>query len=403
MSPAHERRVLAALLFGNFVIGTGVLLLEGWIPELAHDLDVSVPTAGTMMLASGIVVAIGAPIAAALTTTIDRRVLLTGSMALYVLCHLASAAAPSFAALVLLRVFLAVPAAIFTPQAAATVGALFPPERRSTAITTIFIGWSLASVAGVPLGGYVGHALGWRAALLIVAALAVVATLAVALTVPKNVVSAPLSSASWHEVLTSKALMTVLLVTFINGTGQFTLFTYLTHYLHGRLTADPIIVTLILAWYGISATIGNVLATRGLALIGASRSALISLLIMATGMSAWGLLSGTLAGALFATTIWGFGTFATISIQQARLAGIAPLLTSASIALNTSAIYFGQATGSAIGGALIGAGFLLILPYVSAAILVLAAAVSLGAERWEPRNVMLDPSAKANNVEQRRI
>jgi MFS transporter, DHA1 family, inner membrane transport protein len=403
MGPAHERRVLAALLFGNFVIGTGVLLPAGMLTELAHDLGVSVPTAGTMMLASGVVVAIGAPVAAALTTTIDRRLLLTASMAFYVLCHLASAAASSFAVLILLRVFLAVPAAIFTPQAAATVSALLPPQRRSAAITTIFIGWSLASVAGVPLGGYVGHALGWRAALLIVAVLAVVATVAVAFTVPRNVVSVPLSSASWREVLTSKALMTVLLVTFINGTGQFTLFTYLTPYLDGRLTDDPVIITLILAWYGISATIGNVLATRGLALIGASRSALITLLIMATGMSAWGLLSGTLVGALFATTIWGFGTFATISIQQARLAGIAPPLTSASIALNTSAIYFGHATGSAIGGALIGVGSLLVVPYVGAAILVLAAAVSLSAERWEPRTAMLEPHAKANDVEQRRI
>src|SRR6202012_3222169 len=151
-------------------------------------------------------------------------------------------------------------------------------------------GWSLASVAGVPLGGYVGHTLGWRAAMLIVAALAVTATFAVRMTVPKNVVAAPLNSASWRQVFTSKALMTVLFVTFINGTGQFSLFTYLTHYLHERLTSDSAIITLILAWYGISATVGNVFATRALSLIGPSRAPMLTLLIMATGMSAWGLL-----------------------------------------------------------------------------------------------------------------
>ena len=52
-------------------------------------------------------------------------------------------------------------------------------------------------------------------------------------------------------------------------------------------------------------------------------------------------------------TLWGLVTFAANSVQQARLAGIAPDLTSASIALNTSAINFGQAAGAGIGGKLI--------------------------------------------------
>jgi predicted MFS family arabinose efflux permease len=395
MERAVERRILAALLFGNFVIGTGVLLPAGMLTVLAHDLAVSVPAAGTMMLASGVVVALGAPIAAALTTTVNRRILLTACLVFYGLCHLASAAAPSFISLILIRIFLAVPAAVFTPQAAATVGALFPPERRSTAIATIFVGWSLASVAGVPLGGYLGTTLGWRTAMLIVAALTVFSALAVAMIVPRNIASVPLHASSWREVATSKALVNVLLVTLVSGAGQFTLFTYVTHYVHASLTADAEITTLILAWYGISATAGNILASRLLARVGPSRLVLMTIMSAATGMTVWGILSGTLAGALIATTIWGLGTFATISIQQARLAGIAPLLTSASIALNTSAIYLGQAVGSSIGGTLVGAGLLFIVPFVGASILVLAACLSLNAERWEPRSVIVGPSMEA--------
>lgn len=398
MSKGEERRLLAALLFGNFVTGTGILLPAGMLTELARGLDVSVPAAGSLILASGLVVALGAPVAAALTASVDRRKLLAASMAGYVFCHLASAAAPTFAVLLLLRAILAVPAAIFTPQAAAAIGAMLPPERRAPAITTIFIGWSLASVAGVPLGGYVGHALGWRTALLIVAGLSVIATAAVLATVPKNVTTPPLKAEAWRRVLTSKALMTVLLVTLANGTGQFTLFTYLTPYLQTYLTNDPGISTLILAWYGVAATIGNVLTTRLVSRIGTPRSAMTTLLIMATGMILWALLSGTLDGALLATLVWGFGTFATMSIQQARLAGIAPSLTSASIALNSSAIYLGQAAGSGIGGALIRADHLGFIPYAGAAILIGAAAISVIAERWEPGREVLDPRLKAENA-----
>ena len=54
--------------------------------------------------------------------------------------------------------------AIFTPQAAACVGLLVPPQQRGRAITFIFLGWSVASVLGMPIGAYVGGTLGWRSA-----------------------------------------------------------------------------------------------------------------------------------------------------------------------------------------------------------------------------------------------
>jgi predicted MFS family arabinose efflux permease len=396
MTPAQERRALAALLFGNFVTGTGVLLPAGMLGELAHVFDVSIPTAGLLMLVSGVVVAIGAPLAAATTSALDRRWLLALAMAVYALCHAASALAPSFAVLLAIRFALAVPAAIFTPQAAATVGALLPPERRSRAITMIFVGWSLATVGGMPLGGYIAHTLGWRVAFLIVAALSAVAWLAVLMTVPKGVRIAPLNVASWREVGNSRALMTVLLVTVLNGTGQFTFFTYLAPSLKASLAADAGLVTIILAWYGAVATAGNLVVTRAVGGIGAARTALLTLVAMAVGMALWGIVAGSVWGVLAAASIWGLGTFATNSVQQARLAGIAPHLTSASIALNTSAIYFGQAAGSGIGGTLIKAGLMPELPLVGAAILLIAAGVSVVAETWETRYVREESYGRAD-------
>ncbi len=383
MTPAQERRVLAALLFGNFVTGTGILLPAGMLDELARGFDVSVSVTGTLVLVSGLVVAVGAPLAAAFTSAVDRRWLLAASMLLYAVCHAASALAANFAVLLAVRFVLAIPAAVFTPQAAATVGALLPPEHRARAITMIFIGWSLATVGGMPLGGFIAHALGWRVAFLIVAVLSMLAWVGVARTVPHGVKIASLNLASWREVLNSKALMTVLLVTVLNGTGQFTFFTYLTPSLKASLAADAPLMTLILVWYGSAATFGNIVVTRAVGRFGAAKSALLTLLAMSAGMVLWGAVAGSLWGVLAAAAVWGLGTFATNSVQQARLAGIAPHLTSASIALNTSAIYFGQAAGAGIGGGLITAGMMPELPWVGAGILLAAAAVSVVAQRWE--------------------
>src|SRR5260370_12048035 len=50
--------------------------------------------------------------------------------------------------------------------------------------------------------------------------------------------------------------------------------------------------------------------------------------------------------------VWGLGLASTNSMQQVRLVGAAPALASASVSLNTSVLYVGQAVGSAVGGLL---------------------------------------------------
>ena len=230
---------------------------------------------------------------------------------------------------------------------------------------------------------YVAHTLGWRVAFLIVAALSALALLGVWLTVPQGVKTALLNGASWRRVLTRQALMTVLLVTVLNGTGQFNFFTYLAPSLKASLPDNAELLTLVLAWYGTVATLGNVLVTRAVGRLGAPRSALFALLVMSGGLAVWGAAAGSLSVVLAGATLWGLGTFAANSVQQARFAGIAPDRTSASIWLNTSAIYFGQAAGAGIGGKLIQAGMMPELPLAAAAILLAAAAVSIVAQQWE--------------------
>jgi predicted MFS family arabinose efflux permease len=59
-------------------------------------------------------------------------------------------------------------------------------------------------------------------------------------------------------------------------------------------------------------------------------------------------------------------------MQQVRLVGAAPPLASASVSLNTSVLYIGQAVGSAIGGVLYARDLLYGAGYVAAAFVALA-------------------------------
>ena len=116
--------------------------------------------------------------------------------------------------------------------------------------------------------------------------------------------------------------------------------------------------------------------------IGAARSVMIGVACMAVSLLIWPL-GTTLVLAAIVSIPWALGCFASNSAQQARLVGIAPALASGSIALNTSAMYAGQAIGAAGGGWLIAGGGMDTLHWAGFAGLLLAMALSAVATGYQ--------------------
>jgi MFS transporter, DHA1 family, inner membrane transport protein len=380
-SARSERSALWALLVGNFVIGTGILLPAGMMNDLAPGLGVSIAKGGSLIWAGAIVIGASAPLIAAITSEVDRRVLLTGSLLLYVVGHFLSALSPNFEMLLAIRVVTTLSAGVFTPQAAATVGVLLPPERRGAGITFIFLGWSTASVLGMPMGSLIGATLGWRTAYAVLAVLSAIAAAGVWWGIPRGLKVQRLSLASWKGVFLNPVLVLVLLVTVACLSGQFALFTYIAPALKDALAASPGTIAAIMAWTGFWGVVGNSLASRISARLGNATAILFFLASLTAGLAIWPLGHGSLFWILAASGVWGFGAFAANSLQQARLMAIAPPLASASIALNTSGIYVGQAVGGALGGAMVAAGYLGSLSWAGVAFLLAGIACSIAAAR----------------------
>lgn len=376
-----DRAALWSLLAANFVIGTGVLLPVGLLDQLSRELGVSIPTAGLLLTVGGAVIAIGAPLAAAVTSRIDRQALLVAGLGLYAAGHAISALAPGFMVLLVTRALMIIAAGIVTPQAAATIGAMVPPDRRSAAISFVFLGWSMAMVAGMPAASLIGDHWGWRAAYAVAAILSALVLAAILVTIPKGIRVAPLSLASWRQALGDPALVLVLLVTALNSASQFILFGYLKPYFAFALAATPGTIALLLAWQGVWGVVGNFAASRVVGRLGEAPTVLVGLLSMTIGLALIGVAGATLPALLLGILLWGSGSFSANSIQQARLVGLIPAFASASIALNTSCTYLGQALGSAIGGGLIATGKLALLPWGAAAGMALAVIVSVLAAR----------------------
>ena len=115
---------LVALCFGNFIIGTGTLIVPGMLPALADGLGVTLPVAGQLVSAFAFTVCLSAPLLAGATSRFDRRKLLVSMQLLFVAGHLAAALLSAFAPLLVARVLTSFGAALFTAQAAATAALL---------------------------------------------------------------------------------------------------------------------------------------------------------------------------------------------------------------------------------------------------------------------------------------
>lgn len=363
---------LFALLLGNFATGLAVLAPAGMISVLAKDLNVTIREAGFLVTAGAVMLCIGSPLMAWITTRIDRRTLLTSVLLITAVCHGLSALAPDFWTLLAARVAMLAAAAVYTPQAANAVALLVEPERRASSISIIFLGWSLAVAAGLPGISLGSQHIGWREVHAMCCALTFAACVLNYVSLRPGLLGEPLSLQSWLDVARNPLMLLLLAITALQTSGQFALLTYIDPLTRMRTGAGAELIALLFSLFGICGFVGNVIAARLTGSIGALKTSVIFMCSLLVGIAFWALGSAEIATILASVAFWGLGFAAFNSLQQARLVAAGPHLSSATVALNTSALYVGQAAGSALGGLLFARGFYDGIGYLSTAFVLAA-------------------------------
>lgn len=376
-----------ALLLGNFVIGTSIMGPSGMLNELSSDLGVSIRDAGLLITFGAAALFICSPLSAWLTGRFDRRKFLGSLVLLLALCNLASAFAPDYATLMVIRLLMMVVAAPFTPQAAGTVSLIVPVEKRGSTIAYVFLGWSLAAAAGLPMVTIIASYAGWRTAFLCISALSCLGFLLLVWRLPPRVSGAAVELKTWVALGRNPLVVMLLLITILQMSGQFVIFTFMAPLLTRLAEATPAAIAVVFSLYGIFGFIGNVAATQLVDRWGGYRTSLVFVTVLLIGMSVWAIGAGTLAAMAIGVSIWGLGFASSNSMQQVRLVGAAPPFAGASVSLNTSVLYVGQAIGSAIGGMLFVRDMLHAAGYVAVAFVVVALLVVLMTRRFETPSV----------------
>ncbi|GCE14586.1 MFS transporter [Tengunoibacter tsumagoiensis] len=336
------------LALGTFALGTDLFVIAGVLPAIAHQYAVSIDSTGLLITVFSLMYGFCAPVLAAFTNRVPRQTLLMVVLAGFGLANVLSALAPTFPILLLTRIIAAGFAALYTPTAAVVAASLAAPERRGQALAIVLGGLTTATILGVPLGSWLGQHFGWQATFLLVAALGCLAFLALLAFRLPHIANPPAVSlkARLAPLLKPELLLALIPIAFWSF-GGFTTYTYIAPFLSSYThITDPSLMLLI---YGAGGVLGSWLGGYLVDRFGAARPIIIGLFILIIVYATLPFTATTLIGAMLALAIWGTCGNLLFAPQQHRLLSLSPTLPTIMLALNSSALYLGIASGSALG------------------------------------------------------
>ncbi|MFE2586472.1 MFS transporter [Streptomyces sp. NPDC059378] len=362
---------LLALAVGAFGIGTTEFVMMGLLPDVADDLRISIPGAGHLVSAYALGVVVGAPLLAAATARLSRRRVLIALMALFVAGNALSALAPDYDWLLAARFLSGLPHGAFFGVGAVVATGLVAPERKARSVSLMFLGLTVANVAGVPVATLMGQHLGWRATFLGVSAIGLAAIVALALLIPHERTHTPASGLRGELAALRSLPVWLALGTTVAGFGAlFAAYSYITPMLTGAAGYADSSVTLLLALFGVGATVGNLLGGR-LADHAMRRTLFGGLASLAVVLAVFPLLMRTGWSAGLAVVLLGVAAFVTGSPLQLMVMEKASAAPSLASSANQAAFNLANAGGAWIGGLALAAGFGVTSPALAGAGLAL--------------------------------
>ena len=342
---------LLALALCAFSIGTTELVIVGLLPEVASDLEVTIPTAGLLVTGYALGVVFGGPALTAATVRLPRKMLLLALMGVFIVGNVLAAVAPGYAVLMVGRVVSALAHGAFFGVAIAVTAALVPAERRGAAIGLVVTGLTVSTMTGVLLG----QRLGWEAAFWMVAALGAAGVLGIAFLVPRDRDGSPPELRAELAALSRPQVLLTLALTAVGFGGVFTSFTYVAPLLRDIGRFSPRAVSALLVLIGASSVVGTLvggnLADRHLNTTLGGSFAALALVLSAFVFTIHDQVLAVVT--MFAFGVAGYAAMPGLQVRILQKAGDAPTLSATTTA---SAFNVGNAGGAFLGGAVIDAG-----------------------------------------------
>ena len=346
---------LLALAIGAFAIGTTEFSPMGFLPQIAENLNISIPTAGMLITAYALGVMIAAPFMTLWFGRFSQRKALILAMALFTVGNIFASVAADYWSLMAARIIASLNHGVFFGIGSIVATSLVPKDKQASAVATMFMGLTIANIGGVPLATWVGQNIGWRMSFAAIAVLGIITIVALWKALPEGQKGHKPDVKAELKVLTRLPVVLALLTTVMSAGAMFTLYTYIAPSLQSITHASPTFITLMLVLIGIGFSIGNHFGGK-LADQSLTKTLTGFLLLLMMSMLLFPILAQTHIGAALALIVWGAAAFAVVPPLQMRVMSVAHEAPGLASSVNIGAFNLGNALGAAAGGAVLSMG-----------------------------------------------
>ena len=344
-----------ALALGGFAIGTGEFSIMGLMPNVAQDLSITEPQVGNVISAYALGVVVGAPILAIVGSRLLRKHLLLLLMGIFAVGNFASAFAPDYHSLMIVRFFAGLPHGAYFGVAMLVAASMAPPHKRAKAVSRVLMGLTIAILVGNPIATWLGQVLIWRYAFALVGLIALMTVIMVATFMPLDKQQARSNPLSEMRAFNRPQVWLALAIGSVGFAGMFCVFSYMAPTLLEVTHLSANWIPFALAAFGLGGSVGTLaggwlfdkLQFKAVAWL-LLWSALVLMLFPFAAHSVW-----TVFPAVFAV-----GTMVSLSpALQTHLMDVAHGAQTLAAASNHAAFNIANALGPWLGGLAISAGY----------------------------------------------
>ncbi|WP_291361013.1 MFS transporter [Acinetobacter sp. UBA3025] len=346
---------LLALAVGAFAIGTTEFSPMGFLPEIARDLEISIPRAGMLISAYALGVMLGAPLMTLWLSRCSKRKSLILLMAIFTIGNILATLAPNYLGLMGARIITSLNHGAFFGIGSVVAASVVPKDKQASAVAMMFMGLTIANIGGVPLATWIGQHIGWRMAFLGISLLGVLTMFSLWKALPEGQSSQKPDVRQELQVLTRLPVVLALLTTVMSAGAMFALYTYIAPSLQSFTQASPALITLMLVLIGVGFSIGNHLGGK-FADLSLNKTLIGFLILLMLMMLLFPILASTALGAGLALIIWGAAAFAVVPPLQMRVMSVAYDAPGLASSVNIGAFNLGNALGAIAGASVLNLG-----------------------------------------------
>ncbi|MFF2023062.1 MFS transporter [Streptomyces sp. NPDC058171] len=251
------------MALGIFAMVTSEFLVGGLMPQIAEDLDVTIPQVGYLITAFALAMTIGGPLATMALLKLRPKTALLTLFAVFLAGNALAGLSTSYGVMVVARVITGAASSAFFGVSLSVVAQITKPEMRGRATGVAMQGLMVGTLLGLPISILVGEQWGWRAGFGAVGVIAVIAAIATAVAVPALDHSADtVDFAEEVRVFRSAKLWLALATSMLIIGATFAAFSYFTPILTEVTGFSRSMIPLLLLAYGAATVIGNVVVAR---------------------------------------------------------------------------------------------------------------------------------------------